>query len=82
MVEMADDGSGIGIRIPSVMISKKHGDILLEHISSILNDPNVDEDSFDIVVLGQMIFNISRPDNRVEYDIWYSSSNDMALDFI
>lgn len=23
-----------------------------------------------------------RPDNRVEYDIWYSSSNDMALDFI
>lgn len=23
-----------------------------------------------------------RPDNRVEYDIWYSSSNDVALDFI
>jgi hypothetical protein len=27
-------------------------------------------------------FDISRPDNRVEYDIWYSSSNDAALDFI
>ena len=25
---------------------------------------------------------MSRPDNRVEYDIWYSSSNDLALDFI
>jgi len=27
-------------------------------------------------------FDINRPDNRVEYDIWYSSSNDIALDFI
>ena len=27
-------------------------------------------------------FDIKRPDNRVEYDIWYSSSNDVALDFI
>ena len=25
---------------------------------------------------------MARPDNRVEYDIWYSSSNDVALDFI
>ena len=23
-----------------------------------------------------------KPDNRVEYDIWYSSSNDNSLDFI
>jgi len=27
-------------------------------------------------------FEIKRPDNRVEYDIWYSSSNDVALDFL
>jgi hypothetical protein len=27
-------------------------------------------------------FDIKRPDNRVEYDLWYSSSNDVALDFI
>lgn len=25
---------------------------------------------------------MSRPDNRVEYDIWLSSSNDKALDFV
>jgi len=25
---------------------------------------------------------MTREDNRVEYDIWYSSSNDQALDFI
>jgi len=27
-------------------------------------------------------FDLSRPDNRVEYDIWYSSSSDRVLDFI
>lgn len=27
-------------------------------------------------------FEIGRPDNRVEYDIWYSSSSQRALDFI
>jgi len=27
-------------------------------------------------------FKMQRPDNRVEYDIWYSSNNDMVLDFI
>lgn len=25
---------------------------------------------------------MQRPDNRVEYDIWYSSNNDLVLDFI
>jgi hypothetical protein len=25
---------------------------------------------------------MKKPDNRVEYDIWYTSSNDVALDFI
>ena len=25
---------------------------------------------------------MNKPDNRVEYDIWYTSSNDRALDFI
>ena len=27
-------------------------------------------------------FDMVKPDNRVEYDIWYTSSNDRALDFI
>lgn len=27
-------------------------------------------------------FSMTRPDNRVEYDIWYTSSDDRALDFI
>ena len=27
-------------------------------------------------------FNLDKPDNRVEYDIWFTTSNDKALDFI
>lgn len=27
-------------------------------------------------------FDLSRPDNRVEYDIWLTSSNDRVLDFM
>lgn len=27
-------------------------------------------------------FELEKPDNRVEYDIWFTSSNDKALDFI
>lgn len=27
-------------------------------------------------------FIMEKPDNRVEYDIWFTSSNDRALDFI
>jgi hypothetical protein len=27
-------------------------------------------------------FNMENPDNRVEYDIWFSSTDDRALDFI
>ena len=27
-------------------------------------------------------FNMDRPDNRVEYDFWYTSSDDRALDFL
>jgi hypothetical protein len=27
-------------------------------------------------------FVMYKPDNRVEYDIWFTSSNDRALDFI
>jgi len=74
-IVMSDDGSGAGIRIPSMLISKADGDKLLDFLKTatddLLNQVNVIVD-----------FNMNRPDNRVEYDIWYSSSIDSALDFI
>lgn len=74
-IVMSDDGTGAGIRIPSMLISKQDGDKLLDFLKTATS-----EELMQIQVLAS--FDMTRPDNRVEYDIWYSSSNDVALDFI
>lgn len=74
-IVMSDDGTGAGIRIPSMLISKKDGDVLFDFLKTATN---AELDQVHILAS----FDIYRPDNRVEYDIWYSSSNDLALDFI
>ena len=74
-VVMSDDGSGQGIRIPSMLISKPDGKKILDFLAAA-----TEEQRRQTVVAA--VFDISNPDNRVEYDIWFSSSNDMALDFI
>lgn len=65
----------MGIRIPSMLISKEDGDELADWFQSASQ-----EELKQVQLL--IIFDISRPDNRVEYDIWYTSSNDKALDFV
>lgn len=74
-IVMSDDGSGSGIRIPSMLISKQDGEQLLKFLKNATAD-----EMAQIRVLAS--FDMTRPDNRVEYDIWYSSSNDVALDFM
>jgi len=74
-VVMSDDGTGAGIRIPSMLISKKDGIKLIDFLTTAKKEL-LDQ----IMVIAT--FDMRSPDNRVEYDIWYSSSNDMALDFI
>jgi hypothetical protein len=74
-VVMSDDESGAGIRIPSMLISYADGMKLLDFLKSA-----TDEELKQVNVI--VDFNINRPDNRVEYDIWYSSSGEVALDFI
>lgn len=70
-VIMVDDGNGAGIRIPAMLITKKDG----ETIKSFLLDKQK-----HIALLAS--FDLDRPDNRVEYDFWYTSSDDRALDFL
>jgi hypothetical protein len=72
---MSDDGTGAGIRIPSMLISKTDGEKLLSFLKTA-----TDAELAQVHVLAH--FYMARPDNRVEYDIWYSSSSDEALDFI
>ncbi len=70
-VIMVDDGNGNGIRIPSMMISKKDGNIIKKFLL---------EDKRRIALMAT--FEMDKPDNRVEYDFWYTSSDDRALDFL
>lgn len=79
-VIMVDDGTGNGIRIPSMLISKDDGDIIKTYIKK---NSKKDGHSIDYKhnVAFLATFEINKPDNRVEYDFWYTSSDDRALDF-
>jgi hypothetical protein len=74
MIIMVDDGTGNGIQIPSVMISKTDGEKLIAEYEKM-------EANGGYIKL-RTTFDINNPDDRVEYDIWFSSSNDRGMDFI
>jgi hypothetical protein len=70
-VIMVDDGNGNGIRIPSMLISKHDGNEIKKFVL---------EKGRHVSLMAT--FEMDKPDNRVEYDFWYTSSDDRALDFI
>lgn len=74
-VIMSDDGTGGGIRIPSMLIGKTDGKKLIDFLKR-ASDQELDQTA----IMAQFI--MEKPDNRVEYDLWFTSSNDRALDFI
>lgn len=76
-IVMSDDGSGAGIRIPSMLISKKAGEKMLDFAKTATK-----EELSQVSFLAD--FSLKRRDgaNKVDYDIWYSSTSDVALDFI
>ena len=71
---MVDDGTGNGIQIPSVLIGKTDGETLIAKYKEL------ELDSKQIQLIAT--FDINRPDDRVEYDFWFTASNDRGLDFI
>ena len=117
---MSDDGSGMGITIPSFLISKKDGKILTDFLAKYggthvhrskpnkqiktnetegdsskntttsnegrkdINGNLIEENDSKIVKQSALFvtFELPHPDQRVEYDIWYSSVDDRALDFM
>lgn len=70
-VILIDDGNGNGIRIPAMLLTKKDGGIIKKFLI---------EKQEHIALLAS--FDLERPDDRVEYDFWYTSSDDRALDFL
>jgi len=69
---MGDDGRGTGIRIPAMLIGKEYGDILIKQANVTGGSP----------VTLSAEFVMPHPDNTVELELWYSSSNTIALDFV
>jgi hypothetical protein len=74
-VIMSDDGNGEGLNIPSMMISKQDSDLMMNFLRS----ATIEEASS--VTLG-ITFQLDAPDNTVEYNLWYTSSDDRSLDFL
>ena len=73
---MSDDGTGGGIRIPSMLIGQKDGDRLLNW----LNNAS-EEDMQQLTILCEFVMPYNE-DDTVSYDFWYTSSSDRALSFL
>ena len=71
-VILSDDGTGAGIRIPSMLISKSSGDKLKNYLAN--KDPQTSLRAEFLMELAE--------DNIVKANLWYSSSDDRALDFV
>jgi hypothetical protein len=73
---LVDDGTGGGIRIPSMMISRTDGDVLTKWIKKA--SP---ADLRSLVVMAEFKMPVNNKNNvKVEY--WMSSSSNRAMDFI
>lgn len=74
-VIMSDDGTGQGIRIPSMIISKREGEILKNFLTQ--QRPEVADKA---ALTAEFV--MENPDNTVELDYFYTSDSDKSLDFI
>lgn len=73
---MSDDGTGGGIRIPSMLISRTDGDILLDWFKSATF-----KEKHSLVIMAEFVMPTTE-DNNVAYDFWFTSSSNRAIDFI
>lgn len=78
---MIDDGTGIGIAIPTVIIAKDFGDALKQAVTDCEENNKSPRNKKQFVVL-LIDFEMDNPDDRVEYDLWYTSGDIAALRFI
>ena len=73
-VLMSDDGTGGGIRIPSMLIGENDGTKLINWFQNA-----TDEDIDKIVLMSDFVL----PEyENVAYDFWFTSSSDRALSFL
>lgn len=71
---MSDDGTGNGIRIPSMLIGKKDGDKIVNWYNSAS-----DAEKEALIVMCEFKMPVN---DIVKYDFWFTSSSDRALNFL
>lgn len=78
---MIDDGTGVSVAIPTVIINKEDGDAIKRAVldSDEKNKDPTNKKSFVVLLVD---FEMDNPDDRVEYDIWYTSGDLNALGYI
>jgi hypothetical protein len=74
-VIMSDDGTGTGIRIPAMLIGRKDGKILKDFLKTESADK-----AGQAALTAEFI--MTNPNNKVTWQLFYTSTNDKALDFI
>lgn len=74
-VIMSDDGTGTGIRIPAMLIGKKEGQLLKDFLTK--SDAKT---AAQASLSAEFVF--KNQDNKVKWELWYTSTNDKALDFV
>ncbi len=74
-VIMSDDGTGTGIRIPAMLIGKKEGQLLKDFLTK-----QPAELAAKAALSAEFVF--KNQDNKVNWELWYTSTNDKALDFL
>jgi hypothetical protein len=74
-ITMVNDGTGNGISIPSVMINKDPGNRIIDYFNNHSAEVNK-----NIKIVAN--FDLSHPDDHVEYAMLLSSFQDRALDFV
>lgn len=73
-IVMSDDGTGSGIKIPSMLIDRKTGKMLTNFLTQ-----NSEELTSKAALSAEFIIEMQ---DHVEWQLWYTSINDKSLDFI
>jgi len=73
---MSDDGTGNGIRIPSMLISKSDGEKLINWLEY------ANKTDYSALVVMATFEMDKNENNDVKIDFWMTSSSNRALDFL
>ena len=68
---MVDDGTAGNLFIPSLLIRKEAADKIMDYVNKKKNR-----------VILALKFEMAHPDNTVEYELWMTSSNPLARQFL